>query len=634
MGNQLGTIVILLIIYGAVKSGAISSWSQLLEGRRDVLLLRLNDSQFLTFARNEAGLIVNKYDSNGKMLLRKELIVKNIGALLLKVFLTRENDVILLCFRKVAYNDRALVMGVKLDGMSLDKVWEKDYPGIDANYNIIHNVVLTKNGTYLFSAGTIGYNYLSVWGIDRDGNIVVEMKNFQTYFMAIAKGGEEVIFSDGWGQSDTPVALVFGPDLVLRGSIPLPNCEVLYLFEDENDTFVGLLGSRTTSGGISLVFKINRKGDVLWKTEIEEAISDATILTRSLDPSRYLLYGKALDSRSFGVRSLHCLYAENGSVAWKTIYSDVRDHLSDKIIELRPKEFVFTEVEVTILRKVTIPRYAERLRCDYINECKTCPMGAYWNYTTCVSCPRGCRECVDPQLCLSCNSGFVLVRNMECSRKPPRPKENLTVPNATEPVPIPIPPCNLGSHEIISQERCKCPPESYTNSTHCFAVFSSGCQPLCDSCILRSHPIHRHCLRCSRGSHVRSILTLGTEGEIVECGCEPGYTVAADKCVPTAVAAKTEQKPASKNVTVAVVAVAAGCVLLAGILIVLIRRWRIRRLQTFDRMGSEETRTGGTGGKDDAVAMGSVNNSMAATGPEVSAVGKVQATELAVKDKV
>lgn len=254
-----------------------------------------------------------------------------------------------------------------------------------------------------------------------------------------------------------------------------------------------------------------------------------------------------------------------------------------QIISLRPGEYVFVTAGDTrhIMFKYTVHEFVEQFYCHdrRLELCKGCPMGLYWNYTVCSACPRGCRTCVNPEVCTACLNGFRWEQNETRCVKIPKVKSQMEVcdcrserPECRQNCSLPLCVVDRGSDVTIVQQRdqdgkqtCKCPDTVATNNgSHCFLTTSSNCPPLCSACVRDFN--FSYCTECVGGPKV---VTHRTSKAFVDCRCEYPYQFNGSECayVPrTLEKAGAETAPASTTeivLGIALICAVAVCVVWA-----------------------------------------------------------------------
>ncbi len=279
--------------------------------------------------------------------------------------------------------------------------------------------------------------------------------------------------------------------------------------------------------------------------------------------------------------SLVTALSSSGAAKWRWRIKKQGLHPIRGMIELGKQEYVYVNGNWFALEKTTLSARPELLRCEYLEECRTCPMGSYWNYTGCISCPAGCGICVAENLCEVCLSAYAAGPDGRCV---PSPKKANRTSHARGPA------CNCtgrgccvegnlcgfakGATSVPHHTKCRCDPATSTdNGTHCILLRrqylvqenstaqAAVCSELCSACLPAEEG--GYCVECANLPHS---MVHRTGKFYVDCRCQFGWTTVnrSAGCVPVNIAADTSspQKPRSGGFGLVFCAAAAAAVVL------------------------------------------------------------------------
>eukprot|EP01022_Parablepharisma_sp_SALTPOND_P012777 TRINITY_DN165_c0_g1_i17.p1 TRINITY_DN165_c0_g1~~TRINITY_DN165_c0_g1_i17.p1 ORF type:complete len:641 (+),score=31.92 TRINITY_DN165_c0_g1_i17:98-1924(+) len=292
----------------------------------------------------------------------------------------------------------------------------------------------------------------------------------------------------------------------------------------------------TKDGGIAIVgsseqratiLKLSQKGTIIWKTIIEGNNTGIVQAIIEIHNGGYMAVGRInkWDAKGWLIKLL-----PNGTEKWHKLL-DTNYFILD-IVEAEPNVYYMLEGDmgsfITKVAKYSVPSYAEGLHCAEKEQCGSCGLGFYWNYTSCVPCSVGCVECLDIDHCINCSSRYAKTEDNRCI--PVEEPCNCDLPNLTpecrEKCALPV--CSSNSslpftYKTDNKKVCTCPDEMLSNETHCLPKTDVGCHPLCDICA------GEYCLQCK---NITGIFVSRTHSIAVKCQCDYGYQFNSTACIP------------------------------------------------------------------------------------------------------
>ncbi len=330
--------------------------------------------------------------------------------------------------------------------------------------------------------------------------------------------------------------------------LQLGNIQPTRMIQTSDQGFAIVGGAHNSFANIdeSSLIKVNRNGTIAWKfTPMQHGIALFSVTENTL--GQYILVGriqKASQQRGYMIGVFH-----NGTKRWHGSFDNFWNifHAREVVhpsYHLIGNHFAVDGMGVYFV----LPEPVEAMRCKDkdLGDCKTCPLGNYWNFTCCLPCPRGCLECRNEDVCVSCLSRFRLADSHRCVPTSRR-AENHTVfaCNCSEPNILPIcakrcipPDCLVLTSETqktINNTACRCPNiTSVDNSTHCLRVETSDCPPLCSQCVHSSN--FTFCTKCDA---VPKVVVHRTARTFVDCLCQAGLLFNGTACSAPAVPAAT-----------------------------------------------------------------------------------------------
>eukprot|EP01022_Parablepharisma_sp_SALTPOND_P012782 TRINITY_DN165_c0_g1_i5.p1 TRINITY_DN165_c0_g1~~TRINITY_DN165_c0_g1_i5.p1 ORF type:complete len:643 (+),score=33.65 TRINITY_DN165_c0_g1_i5:98-1930(+) len=294
----------------------------------------------------------------------------------------------------------------------------------------------------------------------------------------------------------------------------------------------------TKDGGIVMVgkykynpaiCKTSQNGTMIWRTVIEDSYTESSLVAiTEIYNGGYIIGGL-----TNGVKGSDWLVKllPNGTEKWHRMFSFHTGIL--KILEAEPNVYYMLQGKPNqstfgAIMKYSVPSYAEGLHCAEKEQCGSCGLGFYWNYTSCVPCSVGCVECLDIDHCINCSSRYAKTEDNRCI--PVEEPCNCDLPNLTpecrEKCALPV--CSSNSslpftYKTDNKKVCTCPDEMLSNETHCLPKTDVGCHPLCDICA------GEYCLQCK---NITGIFVSRTHSIAVKCQCDYGYQFNSTACIP------------------------------------------------------------------------------------------------------
>ncbi len=309
----------------------------------------------------------------------------------------------------------------------------------------------------------------------------------------------------------------------------------------------------------------------------------------------YIFFGSVsratakVDSDSGYVERLTELYP-NGTIGWVKVFSKFSGGL-ESMLEMRKGHYLLWGMgdnhqggEPQRIVKMILPDPVEDLRCYDMDNCKNCPMEFYWNYTQCLTCSKGCVDCVHESKCRRCHSPrYIKSSNNLCVKNATWIQEAKSRCNCSAAAVLPecranctVPVCQFSQQEgtVPLSRGCTCPSTALNNGSHCIRERREGCPDLCSRCVTVERN-ETYCTACR--SNVLRVVTHRTQRYFVDCRCEFGHWFNGTECAPAAVASSLEEDRHSRESGSGMTAVLAGAGVVATAVLIWMCTARCRR---------------------------------------------------------
>eukprot|EP01022_Parablepharisma_sp_SALTPOND_P012778 TRINITY_DN165_c0_g1_i18.p1 TRINITY_DN165_c0_g1~~TRINITY_DN165_c0_g1_i18.p1 ORF type:complete len:641 (+),score=27.80 TRINITY_DN165_c0_g1_i18:98-1924(+) len=275
------------------------------------------------------------------------------------------------------------------------------------------------------------------------------------------------------------------------------------------------------------IWKLSQSGTIIWRTSIE---GDGSVILETIIEIHNGSYMAAGSINNVYTKGWLVKLLPDGTEKWHKSLGSNKIILD--IIEAEPNVYYMYRGDSPSssgeIQKYSIPSYVEGLHCAEKEQCGSCGLGFYWNYTSCVPCSVGCVECLDIDHCINCSSRYAKTEDNRCI--PVEEPCNCDLPNLTpecrEKCALPV--CSSNSslpftYKTDNKKVCTCPDEMLSNETHCLPKTDVGCHPLCDICA------GEYCLQCK---NITGIFVSRTHSIAVKCQCDYGYQFNSTACIP------------------------------------------------------------------------------------------------------
>eukprot|EP01022_Parablepharisma_sp_SALTPOND_P012774 TRINITY_DN165_c0_g1_i12.p1 TRINITY_DN165_c0_g1~~TRINITY_DN165_c0_g1_i12.p1 ORF type:complete len:640 (+),score=21.09 TRINITY_DN165_c0_g1_i12:98-1921(+) len=514
---------ILLLVSMASMCRALAGWEITTTYSSEVLVVT-NETNVVLFGVQvspygpNVGLSIIEYDSDGHLL--QSTANNNTDLFSVKEVIVEGNDFIILGVaksRSTDYKHHPLVCRMTKRNVL---VWVKKYS--EGYGHPDFHLLQTKEG-YLI-AGALRDYLIKLTMMDKEGNILWD----KTYRIAdIVK--EFIKTENGYflaaltAHKTSSLLTCINTAMEVQDSLHMASTSIDSMAEADSGSVL-LTGN---TNGIPFIARINCNCTIEWKTmiDIDEPIRLNSI--KQVNNGGYIAAGGYKIIASY-VGILIKFYP-GAHIRWIKRFSCLEFYY---LVETKPDTYYMLTIKgssiIQVLIKYTVPQYAEGLHCAKYEQCRSCGLGFYWNYTSCVPCSVGCVECLDIDHCINCSSRYAKTEDNRCI--PVEEPCNCDLPNLTpecrEKCALPV--CSSNSslpftYKTDNKKVCTCPDEMLSNETHCLPKTDVGCHPLCDICA------GEYCLQCK---NITGIFVSRTHSIAVKCQCDYGYQFNSTACIP------------------------------------------------------------------------------------------------------
>ncbi len=599
-------VTLLIFLVAPPSCWALVRWAGALEQMPS--LIRINGTHFYTAGYSHGQLLVAVYNSDGQEKCKWPIKVEEVEGKISKAALASYGGLIFVLIEELVSAlgivrispDMRLVAKKELSGVVLCNAWNpstilvrgnntvavfgREPPGLgrDAILELSPTEEIVRTQVFPDEPLEIASRVFVDTATVREDSLlyVKSMKNIVELHEVTLAHGDKLLFALPETNIVVSTALEVtrnrtSPGIVLTGSC---------LQDNEYDATVCAIEVDRTSGKLRWIWKYRNRYYSPLKIMTEGSQGDSVVYINGVSGEWLLV---ALSSA--------------GVVRWRRrLISSV-----DSLIQLGEGEYVYTMGDGSSMEKFTVPPYADRLKCDYLNDCRGCPMGSYWNRTGCVSCGEGCASCVIEGVCDSCLDSYwkSAIDSARCVRRAVGHNRSRSVsppkndPSRNE--------CYFtGGATSVSNKGCICDSkESLDNGTHCLQLQRRGCDELCSVCIGAADG--GYCVDCVR---LPRVMTHRTARLYVDCRCEYGYNwshpVSENEsgCVRNTTASPHLVTKRTHTSTFLLWVVVAGTAILAGTVVCVILRRRELRATALPHKEAEMAATSGENTSQDAEA--------------------------------
>lgn len=554
--------------------------------------------------------------------------------------LTPDGDfLIFLSAAKPDDHESAVPHVFKVSGTSFEIKWENTYSSLlDGRITMFKKQpmpYLARSRTFVLGGLATQFGNATLLAVDVDTgkvakSITIVLPGILRMFCSCGQTlggfstGEMVLYSASMcNEVARNMAMVYmlGPELEIVRSRMLDGIDIfrMYGLKQGELSFLLAIGLRGPDMRALIVKKLSADTlDVVWTRTFGNSMASEFELAQPSSPHHYVLFGGILIPPNEPGK-LYGLNATDGTNLWTRSFIYISRQRLTHAVVLREGEFIITAEHNSqpTTFSYRLPRAYASMRCkgNDLDNCLTCPMGLFYNFTVCVPCSAGCRECVDPMVCTSCLDGFINSNGTRCLPSSKKKKRPVTcdcttgsvspqcIKNCSKPTCFAAAGSNVTIVPMISaggNRTCECPRLLPSNGTHCFLPTSASCPALCSSCVRDG--VFSYCTECVARPRV---ITHHTTRYFVDCRCEPGHLLNESACVRS-VEARLQPENGSRKTGgagVALCGVIAGVLAVACCIFVLRRRRGSMREEVASdcgrKAGEEEQKTESIGVAED-----------------------------------
>ncbi len=384
------------------------TWSRDVLTGRSVALLSPDNSSFIYYiSQHLSTLRLNKFDRNTGAGEVEQSFPLDPAFQSLTAALIPSGDAIILA--ETPSNEACTYRAMRVSLTNFTTIWEVTYSWVRTKgtcSSVVQGLPINgRKGTFVFgglepslsiqileaelATGRLVRNVSYASALPRLSNYAIgENMNISVSEDAVVVYAEQSL--------DGTVLNRLGPGLTAERALVIPQVGVRNLYYEQHgnsESYVILVGvtiqssQPVTTYSSSIIMKLSAADfSVVWSRVLPMYLVNVRLAHGPSTHFRsYVLYGTRLTDGTLK-GAMVGLNSSTGTLAWSTRFVKVDE--IDHVTVAAERELVVAGAiaNTATVFKYSVPEFAESLHCHghNLDECRVCPLGNYWNFTTCT----------------------------------------------------------------------------------------------------------------------------------------------------------------------------------------------------------------------------------------------------------